>query len=113
MKTLLLIAMTLLSLQSFALTQKEISNMIISMADFSEKEKLTEADMPELIRQLQNVIVLEKYDDSHEGPFELTSSYPQNKALYQKAIKSFKQDDQKVLQSILKIVENIAKNGNG
>lgn len=113
MKTLLLIAMTLLSLQSFAITEKEISNMIISMADFSEKEKLTETDMPELIRQLQNVIILEKYDESHEGPFELTSSYPQNKALYQKAIKYFKPRDQKTLQDILKIVENIAKNGNG
>jgi hypothetical protein len=113
MKTFLLIAFTFISLQSFAISEKEISNMIVSMSDFSEKEKLTEKDYPELIRQLQNIIVLEKHDDSHEGPFELTTSYPQNKALYQRAIKSFKQDDQKVLQAILKIVENIAKNGNG
>ena len=113
MKTLLLIAMTLLSLQSYAINDKEISNMINSMADFSEKEKLMEKDMPELIRQLQNVITLEKYDETHEGPFELTSSYPQNKNLYQKAIKSFKPHDQKTLQDILKVVESIAKNGNG
>lgn len=113
MKKFLLITLALFTLQSFALTNKEISRMIVSMSDFSEKEKLTKDDIPELTRQLQNVILLEKYDESHEGPFELTSSYPQNKVLYQKVIRTFKQDDQKVLQNILKIVENIAKNGNG
>lgn len=113
MKKILIIAFTFVSLQSFAFSDKEITNMIISMSDFSEKEILIATDMPELVRQLQNVIILEKYDPSHEGPFELTSSYPQNKALYQQAIKSFKDHDQKILQSILKIVENIAKNGNG
>lgn len=113
MKTFLLITLTLFTLQSFALSNKEISQMIVSMSDFSEKEKLTEKDFPELTRQLQNIIILEKYDETHEGPFELTSSYPQNKALYQKAIKTFKKEEQKVLQNILKIVENIARNGNG
>ena len=83
------------------------------MSNFSEKTKLTSQDLPELIQQLKNILILEKVDPSHEGPFELTSSYPKNKALYQKAIKSFNKEDQKILQNILKIVENIAQNGNG
>lgn len=113
MKTLLLIVFTLLSFRSFALTDKVISNLIVSMSDFSEKEKLTEKDIPELTRQLKNIIILEEYDESHEGPFELTTSYPQNKAMYQKVIKTFSKKDQKILQNILIIVENIAQNGNG
>ena len=113
MKFIILTFFILCGFQSFALTDKEISQMVISISDFSEKEKLTEQDLPELIRQLKNIISIEKYDESYEGPLELTISYPQNKALYQKAIKTFKIKDQKVLQDIFKIVEDVAKNGNG
>ena len=109
----MIICLTFLSVQTFALANKEISSLIVSMSNFSEKEYLSEKDLPELKQQLKNILILEKRDETHEGPFELTSSYPQNKALYQKAIKSFKKDEQKTLQNILKIVEDLAKNGNG
>ncbi|MBC7753983.1 MAG: hypothetical protein H7Z71_07080 [Moraxellaceae bacterium] len=113
MKSTLLICLAFFSIHTFASTSKEISSMIVSMSNFSEKEKLRETDLPELTQQLKNILILEKLDQSHEGPFELTSSYPQNKALYQKALKSFKKDEQKTLQKILKIVEDLARDGNG
>ncbi len=113
MKSTLLIYLAFFSIYTFASTNKEISSMIVSMSNFSEKEKLRETDLPELTQQLKNILILEKLDQSHEGPFELTSSYPQNKALYQKALKSFKKDEQKTLQKILKIVEDLARDGNG
>ncbi len=113
MKIFILAVFTFFAFQSFAISNQEISNMVVSMSNFSEKTKLTSQDLPELIQQLKNILILEKVDESHEGPFELTSSYPQNKALYQKAIKRFNKEEQKTLQNILKIVENIAQNGNG
>ena len=113
LKTLFLIFLAFFNLKALALTSNEISNLIVSMSNFSEKEILTENDLPELTQQLKNILILEKLDETHEGPFELTSSYPQNKALYQKAIKTFKKGEQKTLQKILKIVEDLAQNGNG
>ena len=113
MKTIFLIFLMIFNLEALALTNSEISNLIVLMSNFSEKEKLNDQDLPELTQQLKNILILEKLDETHEGPFELTSSYPQNKALYQKAVKTFKKDEQKTLQKILKIVEDLAKNGNG
>lgn len=113
MKSLMIAILTLISIPGWALTNNEINDLVVSMATFSEKEKLTEKDLPEITKQLKNILILEKADESHEGPFELQLSYPANKPLYQKAIKSFTPDDQKKLQSILKIVEHIGRDGNG
>lgn len=113
MKKITTLTLILFSIQTFALSSEKISNLVVSMSDFSEKVNLTEKDLPELNEQLKNILVLEKVDESHEGPFELSESYPKNKVLYQKAIKSFSKKDQKILQNILKIVEDIGKNKNG
>jgi len=113
MKIFLLLSITFFSLQNFATATKDRSALITSMANFSEKEKLTEKDIPELTQQLKNILILEQIDDSHEGPFELTTSYPKNKNLYQKVIKTFNKKEQKVLQDILKIVEKLSIEGNG
>ena len=95
-----------------AQTENEIRDMVVSMSDFSEK-KLTVRDLPEITRQLKNIIILENLDMTRSGPFELKKSYPRYKALYKKSIETFSIDDQKTLIEVLNLVEALAKNGNG
>lgn len=95
------------------MSEKEVNKMVNDMSDFSEKHKLSETDLPEITKQLKNILILEKVDDTRSGPFELTESYTKNKTLYQKALKTFKKSEQKELQKILDMVEDLEKNGNG
>lgn len=113
MKIFILFSFVLFSQVVLAkLTEDEIKTMVIQMSHFSEK-RLDKKDIPEITLQLKNVLILEKNDPSRTGLFELKKSYPQNKELYKKALKSFTPSEQKTLTYLLKLVENLARNGNG
>jgi len=94
------------------LTDGEITSMVISMSNFSEKS-LTKNDIPEITQQLKNILILEDNDPTRSGPFELKKSYPKNKALYRTAMKNFTPQEQQALMEVLNLVEALARNGNG
>ena len=80
---------------------------------FSQK-KLTNADYPELQKNLKTVLLLDDQDPSREAVITLSESYNKNKALYDKALKSLETKKNKSqVKEIKKLLKSHYTEGNG
>ena len=102
--------LTVASRASDVKTPRELVSEVII---FSNKEILSVDDLPGLEQQLNNVLILDKTDNSRLAPEILMKSYLKNKSLYQQAFIKFNKSQRLILQEMFSDLENLNKNGNG
>lgn len=94
--------------------EKLIYSILSDLQKFGTLDLSEKKDLPLVRNALSTLILIDKIDDPRSGVLSLSDSYGRHKLLFQKAADSIETPkNKKLLQELLKIMNNFYEHGNG